>query len=93
MSTPISRRFCVVTVIVARARRNVARAGLEGWVAIERAELREVARPAESPAGVLVDGATALVERKLPQPRAAERDQALEVAQELFLKRDRKSVV
>lgn len=43
--------------------------------------------PGGAPAGVLVDGATALVERKLPQPRAAERDQALEVAQELFLKR------
>ena len=43
--------------------------------------------PGGAPAGVLVDGATALVERKLPQPRAAERDQALEMAQELFLKR------
>jgi predicted amidohydrolase YtcJ len=43
--------------------------------------------PGGAPAGVLVDGATALIERKLPQPRAAERDLALETAQELFLKR------
>ncbi|MCW1403708.1 amidohydrolase [Novosphingobium sp. MW5] len=38
----------------------------------------------QAPSGVLVDGATALVEKHVPQPRAAERDFALDKAQDLL---------
>ncbi|MFM6932655.1 MAG: amidohydrolase [Novosphingobium sp.] len=38
----------------------------------------------QTPSGVLVDGATALVEKHVPQPRAAERDFALDKAQDLL---------
>lgn len=38
----------------------------------------------QAPSGVLIDGATALVEKHVPQPRAAERDFALDKAQDLL---------
>ena len=38
-----------------------------------------------APAGVLVDAATALVTAKLPAPRPADRDLALQKAQDILL--------
>jgi len=38
-----------------------------------------------TPAGVFVDGATALVQKAVPEPRAADRDAALQAAQEILL--------
>ncbi|WP_310533914.1 amidohydrolase family protein [Novosphingobium sp.] len=38
----------------------------------------------QAPSGVLVDGATVLIEKHVPQPRAAERDLALDKAQDLL---------
>ncbi len=43
--------------------------------------------PGGKPAGVLVDAATALVERKVPAPRPEDRDLALAKAQDLLLAR------
>ncbi len=43
--------------------------------------------PGGKPAGVLVDAATALVERKVPPPRPEDRDLALAKAQDLLLAR------
>lgn len=43
--------------------------------------------PGGKPAGVLVDAATALVERKIPSPRPEDRDLALAKAQDLLLAR------
>ena len=72
--------------------------GHAGWansLAIEAAEVTaktdspkggRIERLADgSPAGVFVDGATALIQKVVPAPRAADRDAALQAAQKILL--------